>query len=261
MKKKVNIQKTIVSALESGNQEWKTRIISGVAILVCATIILMETVGRLNSANQKTASDFIFLALLIVQFLFPRTSVMLGLITIFAGLINVYYNGHILGLLLYAFGLSLLMREGFFRRNKRIKLPLVFLAFFGALLLQYGRNPNKLYISFANLIIATGIICAFVFMFHDNLKVFYSLRPPIKIDEYDLSPRQIACIAGCRDNKTIREIASAEFVSDSVIKKEFLAVYKTFGVSDRHELENLLKDREIIFGLPDSATATEADAT
>lgn len=247
MKKKGTVQKSIVSALESDNQEWKTRVIAGVAIAVCSAILLMETQGALNSANPKTGSDFIFLALLIIQFIFPVNRILLALVTISAGLINVYYNGHVLGLLFYAFGLSLLLKEGFFRTDKKLKIPLLFGVFFIVLALQYRIGLNKVIISLVNIVMATALIWGFIFIFHDNLKEFYSAKAPLDLRPYRLSPRQIACVRACHDRKPIREIAESLNVPDAEIKEQFLAIYGILDVFDRHELFELIEGRELIF--------------
>jgi hypothetical protein len=247
MRKHARFVNAILKSLDNDDPVRKTRNISAAGIAVCGIVLFMETNGMLNSANLKIASDFIFIALLIIQFIFPANAMLLGIVTLGAGLVNVYYAGHVLGFLLYVFGLAIFFREGFFRTDKRFKLPLLAAVFIIDIASQCRIGPTKVVISVVNIVFAIAIIWAFLFVFHDSLKKWYSIRPPLELCEYGLTPIQIACLKGTRDRKSVCDIAKLAGTTEAAIRDEFIVLFDLLDVADRQDLYRLLEDREIIF--------------
>ena len=155
-----------------------------------------------------------------------------------------------LGLLLYVFGLAIFHREGFFRTDKRFKIPIMIAVFFIDIASQYRIGPTKVVISVVNIAMAAAIIWAFVFIFHDRLKEWYSLRPSLDLCHYELTPIQIICLKGTRDRRSVGDIAKAAGTTEAAIRDEFVALFDKLDVYDRHDLFRLLEDREIIFEKP-----------
>lgn len=248
MRKQGRFVNVFLKSFDNDNPVRKTRIISAAGVVVCAVVLTMEMTGALNSANLKIASDFIFTALLIIQFIFPANSMLLGIVTMGAGLVNVYFAGNVLGLLFYVFGLTIFLREGFFRTDKRFKIPLLAAIFLIDVLSQYRIGPTKSIITIVNILIAAAIIWAFLFVFHDDLKKWYSIRPSLDLCHYNLTPHQIACLKGTRDRKSVSDIAKAAETTEAAIRDEFVVLFDKLDVYDRHDLYRLLEGREIIFG-------------
>lgn len=62
-----------------------------------------------------------------------------------------------------------------------------------------------------------------------------------------LTERQIACLKGCIEGKKIKDIAQELIVSESVVKKELIAIYGALGVSDFRDLMHRLETSAIKF--------------
>lgn len=223
----------------------RNRIAAVAGASLCAVILVLELKNWLGSPKAKIATDFILLFLFILQALFPRRGIFMSVATMFASLVNVYYGGNLLGVIFYAFGLAVLLKEGFFRKGRRYKLPILFALFALSLVLQFHLGYRKVIVSLVNIAIAVTLIWGFLYIFRESFSEFFSLRPPLDLRIYGLTDRQIACVRGCKENRNIRAIAEAECVSPSVIKKECIAIYSILGVEDWHDLRRLLIDREI----------------
>lgn len=228
----------------------RSRALAVLGLILAVTVIALELTHQLKYNPVKITSDFIivfFFVLIIIQ---PKLYFIFIFNLMLAALVNIMYGGNILGLLFYCFGLALAMRLGFFRNYKRFTIPLAFLVFFASLMFQLKRSPRGLTftISLVNIVLALGLIVGFMYLFHENLKEFYSAKPVLDLRVYNFTERQNACIHGCLDLKKLKTVAEEQLISESAIKREMLAIYAVMGVEDRYELYRLLLDHTVLFG-------------
>ena len=256
MKKNVfSIQKWLRGLVEYEDEQKKNRLLGLIGTVLCLLVIVLEVNGRLPVEESerniiplafKLVSDCILLALFIVLFAAPRARCILIVTTVLAGLVNIIYGGNILGLLFYAFGFAVAMKYGFFRDGKRLKMVSIMLFFLSFLVLQLKISVETFIISLTNILIAMALIAGFLYLFHDNLKDFYAQKPVLDLGAFGFSDRQRACIMGCLDGKTMKEIADSQCISVSVIKHEMVGVYRALGLEDRYEFHRLCAERQVL---------------
>lgn len=199
---------------------------------VTLAIIVLELSGNLVSAGPKIVPDFIALSLFVLTFFVPFREWIFAGVCMGLGLVNIFYGGDLLGLLFYSCALAMGLKLNWFRHNARIKTPLFIVLFVAALLTQLRYGLSRFIIAAVNIGIGCALIVAFVILFNDILKDFYHEKPVLDLSKYDLSSRQIACIEGVRKRRSTGQIVAQLAVSPSVIKKELVALYATFTVSD-----------------------------
>ena len=194
---------------------------------MCATLIVLQLGGILHSDRLKIASDFVFLALLVIQFLLPSRYEILGIIAILTGFINIYFGGRILGFLYYRFGYSIFMKRGWFREKTIAKTSVLVAILAAGLLHQLSlkNGSQRFIVSLVNIAVASLIMTGFLILFGGNMRGFFTTLQPLDLSAFKLSERQKRCVLGCQDRKRIKEIADEVHISESVIKKEFLELY------------------------------------
>lgn len=227
---------------KSTKLEIPLRFIAILGFCLTAAVITLELTKLLFSRQDKIISDFIVLGLFVLQFFLPTHYIVTFLTALIIAFFNIWGGGNLLGLLFFLFALSLAMKMGFFRTHIRIKIVSLTLIFFSVFLVQFTKTngTEKFIISMVNIVIAIALIIGFLYIFHDNLKEFYTKKESLDIARYNFTKRQIACIKGCYEQKKLKTIADEEYISESAIKKEMLVIYSAFDVEDRHDLFHLL---------------------
>lgn len=239
--------------IERLSVEVKSRILGIIGLTLTVAVILLELNGLLPiqeaersiiPTQYKFMSDLVIVAFFHVLIFCPQWDILLCFVTIAAGVMNILYGGHTLGLLFYAFGFAVAMRHGFFRRWKRVKVPLMFAGFLIPLAMQIGIGFDIFVISLINILITVALIFGFLFLFHDQLRGFYARKVPLEFSTKEFTPRQIRCVRGCLAGKPFREIAEELAVSESVIKHEMTEVYRLLRVESRSGFDALMAIRE-----------------
>ena len=64
--------------------------------------------------------------------------------------------------------------------------------------------------------------------------------------ESELTERQKVYIEGILKGKTLKDIATSLYVSESVVKREIKEIYKIFGVENHKELVKFLNNNDVI---------------
>jgi len=246
MKQQTNTKSGTTAFLSNADDNFKTRLLGILGFLLSLTILVMELTGNLTSGKWKIVSDFIIVPLFIILIIKPNQLYLLSIISVLAAFMNLFYGGHVLGLLFYAFGMAIALKQGFFRTGKKLKVPFMFIIFFIFMLLQLRIKTSKFIISMVNILIAMAIIFAFLYLFQENLKGYYTSKPVMDLSVYGFTPRQLACVHGCIQKKKLKEIADEQIISESAIKREMLEIYRVFKVEDRHELYRMLSEYTII---------------
>ena len=226
----------------------KTQIICAIGFLLNVMIILLKLYGPLESPPAKTNTDFILLGVFAIAIFISARDIILILAMIGEGLINIYFGGDLMGLIFCAFGLSIALKKGWFRKNPRFKL-LICITFFSVILfLQFLKfGISRTIITSVNLVLASGIIICSIFLFYDHLSPYFMEKRSLDIKAQELTQRQITCVRGVMAQKSTREIAAELIISPSVVKKELVSLYSIFGVKDYVSLYSFLSDYTVIF--------------
>lgn len=233
---------------DAGSDEAKIRVIALLGIVLDLAVLALELTRIMPGNAVKNASDVVILALLILLLARPGQTWPLAVIGIGECVINLYYGGHILGFLYYAFGLGILLKNGFFRSHRAIKVPLLAAILVGSALSQLWTFSLKRFsITAVNIVLAGALIFGFLYLFHDALRSFYREKPVLDLGQSGLTPRQLDCVRGCVAGKRVKEMAAELIVSESVVKKELIAVYERLGVSDYRELRFRLANSRLRF--------------
>ncbi len=226
----------------------KIRIIALIGLVLDIAILTLELTNVMHANTVKHVTDSITIALLVVLFARPNRTGILAFIGIAQCVINIYYGGHILGFLFYVFGLGILLKDGFFRSNRALKIALLLTVLVAVTLSQlWTFSLQRFTISVVNIALASAIVFAFLYLFHDTLRNLYREKPVLDLAKGGLTDRQLSCVRGCLEGKRIRDVAEELCVSDSVIKKEFLVVYEALGVTDYRELQYRLENSRVRF--------------
>lgn len=223
------------------------KLLSMLGFGVTLTIVILEMKGFLISPKPKIGSDYIALVLFALGIFIPMREWIFAVVTLVMGLINIYYGGHLLGLLFYAFSLSVGLRLNWFRHKARLKTSLFILTFFLVLLSQLKYGLEYFIISFVNILIGCSLITGFLVLFNDTLKAFYNEKPILDLSNMNFGSRKISCIQGIVDRKSTTEIANMLATSPSVIKKEFVSLYTDFNVTDYVEFRIFIDKHTIVF--------------
>lgn len=240
---------TRLSALiDTPSHQEKIRLLAVIAVVLDLAVIALELTRIMPGNTVKNVSDFIILGLLILLLIKPRWTWCLAVIGIGECAINIYYGGHILGFLYFMFGLAVLLKEGFFRSRRAWKVAALS-AFLAAVTLSqlWTFSLKRFTITVVNIVLAGVIILGFLYLFHDALRGFYREKPVLDLSRCGLSPRQLACVRGCMEDKRIRDLAAELCVSESVVKKELLGAYERLGVADYRELRFRLDTSRVLF--------------
>ena len=220
--------------------------LSLIGFFLCLSIIILEITGLLRSAYFKFISDFFILAFFLLTLFIPVLEYFFPFIVICIGLINIYFGGDLLGMLFMIFGLTVALRHGWLRHYAKIKLSAFLGSFILILFLQYNRYGITLAIvSAVDIALALACISGFIFLFSDQLKTYFMDKKPLNLNSRNFSKRQITCIYGVLNRKTTKKISSELQVSQSAVKKELVALYAEFGVSNYMELYLFLSDHEV----------------
>ena len=220
--------------------------LSFIGFFLCLLIIILEITGLLRSATFKFVSDFFILALFFLTLFIPVLEYFFPFIVISIGLINIYFGGDLLGMLFMVFGLAVALRHGWLRHYAKIKLSLFLASFILILFLQYNRYGITLAIvSVVDISLALACISGFVYLFYDQFKTYFSDKKPLNLNSKNFTKRQITCVYGVLGRKTTAHIASELEISQSAVKKELVALYAEFDVSNYMELYLYLSDHEV----------------
>ena len=219
-----------------------------IGVLLNGIIILLELFGPLVSPPAKIHTDFILFGIFAIAIFVNARDIILILATIGEGFTNIYFGGDLLGLIFCAFGLSIALNKGWFRKNPRFKLIICIPFFVLILFMQFLQlGISRTIITTVNLVLAAGLIISSVFLFYDHLSPYFMEKRTLDLKEKQLTERQKTCIRGVMDQKTTREIASELIISPSVVKKELVNLYDVFGVDDYVSLYSYLSEFTVIF--------------
>ena len=220
--------------------------LSLIGFILCLSIIALEVSGLLHSAHLKFISDFFILGFFSLIFFFPVFEYFFPFLVIGVGLINIYFAGDLLGMLLMVFGLAVALRQGWLRHYAKIKLCLFLLSFVMILFLQYKKyGMNRVLVSTVDITLALACISGFIFLFYDQLKTYFMDKKPLNLNSKNFTKRQITCIYGVLNRKTTKKISSELDISQSAVKKELIALYEDFGVANYMELYLFLSEHEV----------------
>lgn len=237
----------------------RIRIIAVIGFVVDAAILALELTKIMPANTVKHVTDAMILALLAGLFIWPAKIWILAVISIGECVVNIYYGGHILGFLYYMFGLAVLLKEGFFRSNRVLKILILLTVLIAVTLSQlWTLNLKRFTISVVNIAVASVLFFAFLYLFHDSLRNLYREKPVLDLAKGGLTERQLACVRGCLEGKRMHDVATELCVSDSVVKKEFLVVYEALGVADYRELLYRLESSRVRFPVPEPLAAAGA---
>lgn len=233
---------------DAGSEEAKIRLLALVGIVLDLAVLALELTGIMPGNAVKNASDAVILALLFLLLLKPGQTWPLAAIGIGECVINLYYGGHILGFLYYMFGLAILLKNGFFRAHRALKISVLGAILVGSALSQlWNLNLKRFTITAVNIVLAGALIFGFLYLFHDALRSFYREKPVLDLGQCALTDRQLQCVRGCIAGKRVKEMAAELIVSESVVKKELISVYERLGVCDYRELRFRLTNSRVRF--------------
>jgi len=232
------------------------RPLSLLAALICLILYLWHIINpfqpislpeNLLSANIKRYILLVFAALFFIVFIKPDWFILIGLVSMLAGLLNIYDGGDIIGLVLYFFGLAIALKAGFFRKNRYKKIIATGIIFLGVLAIQIKQSPERFILSLLHIAILLLICFLVIRIFREEFRSYFIAKGTINLATYNFTPRQLACLRGSLEHLPLTVIANTQCVSVSVIKKEMQKIYTAFGLEDRHDLYEMLKKNDLIF--------------
>ena len=97
-----------------------------------------------------------------------------------------------------------------------------------------------------DLIIGLLLYISIFVLMHDDLKKYYSKKPLVNLKHVNLTERQRVYIKGILEGKSLKDIATSLYVSESVVKREIRAVYEVFTVENHKELLKLFNEHNVI---------------
>jgi DNA-binding CsgD family transcriptional regulator len=151
-----------------------------------------------------------------------------------------------LGMLFMVFGFAVALRHGWLRHYAKTKLGLFLLSFVLIIFFQYKRYDITITIvTIVDISLALACITGFVYIFYEQLKTYFIDKKPLNLNSRNFTKRQITCIYGVLNRKTTSKIAAELDISQSAVKKELVALYGEFGVSNYMEFYLFLSDHEV----------------
>lgn len=234
----------------------KVRPLSLLAALICLLFYFWHLLtpleplrlpGNLLSIDLKRHILIVFAAFFFIVSLKPDWYILISLVSMAAGLLNIYDGGDIIGLMLYLFGLAIDLKAGFFRKHRYKKITVAGSIFFLVLAIQISHSTERFVLSLMNISILLLVCFLFVRIFREEFRSYFIARGTINLASYGFTPRQLACLRGSLEHLPLQTIADTQFVSVSVIKKEMQKIYTVFELEDRHDLYELLEQNDLIF--------------
>lgn len=162
------------------------------------------------------------------------------------GFALLWISENLLWLIFLLTGNFFFIKLDLFRNYKRYKIVFLIFLFFFAIFMFYLKNGFKLkYSRIVDLIIGVLLCISIFVLMHDDLKKYYTKKPLVKL-ESELTERQKVYIEGILKGKTLKDIATSLYVSESVVKREIKEIYKIFGVENHKELVKFLNNNDVI---------------
>lgn len=230
----------------SSNFAKKSRILAVVYMLVEILVLSIVFIKYSEFTIFTVLAYSIFFPFGIILIVKPKLSILWAIYFMIEGFALLWISESLLGLIFLLVGSFFFVKLDFLRRYKRYKIILLVFLFFLAIFMYYLRNAFEIkYSRIIDLIVGLLLYVSIFVLMHDDLKKYYTKKPIMKIGS-EFSERQKACIEGILDGKSLKDIATSLYVSESVIKREIKEVYRIFGVENHKELIKLLNEREII---------------
>lgn len=225
----------------------KLRAISLYGFFATLIILLLLFFKFLPNDPIRFLLDCFVLVSYLLVFLMPKQYFFLFVTTMLLTLSNIFAGSQVLGFVFYLFGCSIGFKMGLYKKHTSIKIFVSLVLFFLILFLYFTfyKNTENLVVTLVNIGVILLVGFCFWFMFHDDLKSFYTQKPILDLRVYKFTLRQKACLRGCMEQKTLKVIAEEQIISESAIKREMLVIYETLKVEDRHELYYLLSEHTI----------------
>ena len=243
----MNLMNKIKDFHFSSNFTKKSRILAIVHVLVEILVlsIIFIKYDEFNILSVLAYSIFFPFGLILI--IKPRLLVLWAVYFMIEGFALLWISESLLGLIFLLVGNFFFVKLDFFRSHKRYKIVLLIFLFFLAIFMFYLKNNFRVqYARVVDLIIGLLLYISIFVLMHDDLKKYYSKKPLVNLKNVNLTERQKVYIKGILEGKSLKDIATSLYVSESVVKREIKAVYEVFAVENHKELLKFFNEHNII---------------
>ena len=242
----MDLLKKIQNFSFSSNLEKKSRILAISYILVEILVLSIIFINYEEFTIFAVIAHSIFFFFGIILIIKPNLLTLWAVYFMMEGFALLWISENLLWLIFLLTGNFFFIKLDLFRNYKRYKIVFLIFLFFFAIFMFYLKNGFKLkYSRIVDLIIGVLLCISIFVLMHDDLKKYYTKKPLVKL-ESELTERQKVYIEGILKGKTLKDIATSLYVSESVVKREIKEIYKIFGVENHKELVKFLNNNDVI---------------